>query len=214
MQWLAELCVKRPVFAAVLSLVILVVGVVFYSSWASTSFPKIDFPVIVVTTRAAGRLARGHRDRGHRQDRGRGQHHQRHRRAALDLHRGRVAGHRQFKLEKNVDVAAQEVRDQCRRRAARSAQGHRAAGRQQARPRRGAGPVRRAQRAGQRPIRDITELADRVVRRRLENVTGVGQVRIVGGRKRQINVWLDPVKLRGAGLIAGRGGSAPSSRRT
>ena len=50
MQWLAELCVKRPVFATVLSLVILVVGSVFYRQLGVDQFPKIDFPVIVVTT--------------------------------------------------------------------------------------------------------------------------------------------------------------------
>ena len=50
MQWLAELCVKRPVFATVLSLVILVVGSVFYRQLGVDQFPKIDFPVVVVTT--------------------------------------------------------------------------------------------------------------------------------------------------------------------
>jgi multidrug efflux pump subunit AcrB len=50
MQWLAELCVKRPVFATVLSLVILVVGGVLYRQLGVDQFPKIDFPVIVVTT--------------------------------------------------------------------------------------------------------------------------------------------------------------------
>ena len=50
MQWLAELCVKRPVFATVLSLVILVVGSVFYTQLGVDQFPKIDFPVVVITT--------------------------------------------------------------------------------------------------------------------------------------------------------------------
>ena len=54
MQWLAELCVKRPVFATVLSLVILVVGGVFYTKLGVDQFPKIDFPVIVVITRLPG----------------------------------------------------------------------------------------------------------------------------------------------------------------
>src|SRR3954468_22568789 len=50
MQWLAELCVRRAVFAAGLSIVILVVGLVFYKGLGVDQFPKIDFPVIVVTT--------------------------------------------------------------------------------------------------------------------------------------------------------------------
>src|SRR5262245_60726190 len=50
MQWLAELCVRRPVFAAVLTLVILVVGGVFATRLGVDQFPKIDFPVVVVST--------------------------------------------------------------------------------------------------------------------------------------------------------------------
>src|ERR1043165_4033967 len=50
MQWLAELCVKRPVFAAVLTLVTMVVGGVFATQLGVDQFPKIDFPGIVVTT--------------------------------------------------------------------------------------------------------------------------------------------------------------------
>ncbi len=34
----------------------------------------------------------------------------------------------------------------------------------------------------------------------IESIPGVGQVSLIGGRKRQINVWLDPVKLRSTGL--------------
>src|SRR5215211_4209556 len=54
MQWLAELCVRRPVFASVLSIVILVVGGVFYRQLGVDQFPKIDFPAIVVVTTQPG----------------------------------------------------------------------------------------------------------------------------------------------------------------
>ena len=40
-------------------------------------------------------------------------------------------------------------------------------------------------------VRDTTEYADKILRRQLENVSGVGQVTVVGGRKRQINIILD-----------------------
>ena len=45
-------------------------------------------------------------------------------------------------------------------------------------------------------IRDLTEYCDKVLRRQLESLSGVGQVMIVGGQARQINVQLDPMKLR------------------
>ena len=49
-------------------------------------------------------------------------------------------------------------------------------------------------------MRDITEFADKVLRRQLESVNGVGQVLVLGGRKRQINVWLDADRLRAYNL--------------
>src|SRR5437773_6465691 len=51
-----------------------------------------------------------------------------------------------------------------------------------------------------RPIRDITEYADKVLRRQLESVNGVGQVLILGGRQRQVNIWLDADRLRAYNL--------------
>ncbi len=54
MQWLAEICVRRPVFATVLSLVILVVGSVFYKKLGVDQYPKIDVPYVMVITRLPG----------------------------------------------------------------------------------------------------------------------------------------------------------------
>src|SRR4029079_1907616 len=49
-------------------------------------------------------------------------------------------------------------------------------------------------------VREITDIADRVVRRRLESLNGVGQVVLIGGRKRQVDVQVDPVKLKALGI--------------
>jgi multidrug efflux pump subunit AcrB len=48
----------------------------------------------------------------------------------------------------------------------------------------------------------LTHIADKIVKERLQRVSGVGQVTILGGRKRQVNVWVDPVALRGLGMSA------------
>ena len=50
MQWLANLCVRRPIFAGVLIAVFVVVGIVGYKSLGVDKFPKIDFPVITIIT--------------------------------------------------------------------------------------------------------------------------------------------------------------------
>jgi HAE1 family hydrophobic/amphiphilic exporter-1 len=57
-----------------------------------------------------------------------------------------------------------------------------------------------ALRRERRDVRDITDIADRVVRRRLESVNGVGQALLIGGRKRQVQVNVDPLKLKGLGI--------------
>ena len=49
MQWLAEVCVKRPVFATMLILSLVTVGAFSFFSLGVDLFPKIDFPTITVT---------------------------------------------------------------------------------------------------------------------------------------------------------------------
>ena len=54
--------------------------------------------------------------------------------------------------------------------------------------------------SGDRGIRELTELADKVVKRQLERSKGAGQVNIVGGRDRKINIWVNAAKLRAMNL--------------
>ena len=54
MQWLAELCVKRPVFASVLILSLSVIGVFSFTRLGVDRYPKVDIPTVVVTTTQPG----------------------------------------------------------------------------------------------------------------------------------------------------------------
>src|SRR6476620_8015034 len=54
MQWLAEICVKRPIFATVLVLLISVIGLAGYLKLGVDRFPNVDLPIIVVLTRLPG----------------------------------------------------------------------------------------------------------------------------------------------------------------
>ena len=54
---LSDICIKRPVFAAVLSLVILLIGLISYSRLAVRELPKIDQPIVNVTTTYRGASA-------------------------------------------------------------------------------------------------------------------------------------------------------------
>ncbi|MGH7302053.1 MAG: efflux RND transporter permease subunit, partial [Candidatus Rokuibacteriota bacterium] len=54
MQWLAEISIKRPVFASVLVLSLVVVGVFSYFNLGVDRFPRVEFPTVSVTTRQTG----------------------------------------------------------------------------------------------------------------------------------------------------------------
>ena len=56
--------------------------------------------------------------------------------------------------------------------------------------------------SGNRPVRELTEVADKQIRRALETVDGVGGVDIAGGRYRQINLYLDLNKMSAYNLSA------------
>src|SRR5436190_2134614 len=103
-----------------------------------------------------------------------------------------------FLLDKNTDVAAQEVRDKVNGVLPQLPKTI-----QQPRVDRfdpDASPVLSLALSANKPVRDITEYADKVLRRQSESVSGVGQVLILGGRQRQINVWLDADRLRAYNL--------------
>ena len=50
MQWLADICIRRPIFAFVLILALVVVGVVGYRGLGVDKFPKVDFPLVTIVT--------------------------------------------------------------------------------------------------------------------------------------------------------------------
>src|SRR5258708_2681417 len=63
-----------------------------------------------------------------------------------------------------------------------------------------AAPVLQVAVSAPRSLRDLTMIADKLIKQKLENAQGVGQVRIVGGAKREIHVLVDPDKLRAYNL--------------
>ncbi len=201
MQWLATICVKRPIFASVLILVIVVVGVAGYFNLGVDRFPKVDFPAVTVTTTLDG--AAPEEVETEITDK-------------IEEAVNSISGIDElrsvssegvslvfvtFTLETNIDVASQDVRDKVSRALRDLPKGIDPPIIQKLDP--DASPiVFISLTAPGKSVREITELADKRVRRQIESIYGVGGVGIVGGRKRQINVWLDPVALRAAGLTA------------
>jgi hydrophobe/amphiphile efflux-1 (HAE1) family protein len=106
-----------------------------------------------------------------------------------------------FKLNKDTDVAAQEVRDRVNTVLRDLPTGVEQPIVSKVDP--GAAPVvYLAVRAPGRGVRELTEFADKRVRRQVETILGVGTVEIIGGRKREIHVSMDPIALKTANLTA------------
>jgi hydrophobe/amphiphile efflux-1 (HAE1) family protein len=200
MQWLAQLCVRRPVFAGVLMLVLVVLGGVGYTRLGLDQFPNIDLPFVIVTTTLEG--AAPEEVETDISDKIEG---------AVntidgidELRSTSSEGFSQvvvaFKLDKPAEVAAADVRDKVSNVLRDLPRGIDAPIVSKVDPQ--AAPVLLVALRSTQPIREVTEIADKRVRRQIESVSGVGQVTIIGGRGRQIHVRMDPVKMRAYNLSA------------
>jgi len=200
MQWLAAISVKRPVFATVIVLVLTVVGLFSYGGLGLDRFPKVDFPVVIVTTVLPGSAPEEiETDITDKIE------------AAVntisgidELRSSSVEGVSQvivtFVLEKSVDVASQEVRDRVSAILRELPPGIDPPVVAKLDP--DAAPIMTLAVSSGAAVREVTEFADKVLRREIESLNGVGQVLLIGGRPRQINVWVDPEKLQKFGLSA------------
>jgi HAE1 family hydrophobic/amphiphilic exporter-1 len=194
MQWLASLCVKRPVFASVLILSLTVVGVFGFTRLGVDRYPKVDLPTVLITTVQPGaapeQIETEITDKIEEAV---------NTISGIDeLRSSSSEGVSQvivsFLLDKDIDVGAQEVRDKVNGVLPRLPKTI-----QQPRVDRldpDAAPVMGLALTANKPVRDITEYADKVLRRQLESLNGVGQVLVIGGRERQINIRLDADRLR------------------
>ncbi|MEP7117487.1 MAG: efflux RND transporter permease subunit, partial [Acidobacteriota bacterium] len=198
MQWLAELCVKRPVFASVLILSLTVIGGFSFFRLGVDRFPKVDLPTIMITTRLPGAAP----EQVETEISDKIEEAVNTISSIDELRSVSSEGVSQvivtFLLEKNVDIAAQEVRDKINRVLQSLPTTAEQPSIEKMDP--DAAPVLSVAVTAKRSVRDITEYADKVLRRRIESVSGVGQVLVVGGRARQINVVLDADRLRAYGL--------------
>jgi HAE1 family hydrophobic/amphiphilic exporter-1 len=198
MQWLAALSVKRPVFASVLILSLTVIGAFAYFKLGLDRFPKVDFPTVVVTTRLPG--AAPEEVETEITDK-------------IEEAVNTISGIDElrstssegvslvvvaFLLEKDADIAAQEVRDRVNRALPLLPKTIQQPTVEKFDP--DSSPVMTLSVSAKKPIRDITEYADKTLRRQLESVNGVGQVLVIGGRLRQVNVRLDAARLRAYNL--------------
>src|SRR5687767_8028174 len=200
MQRLAEICVRRPVFATMLILSLTVVGIFSFNSLGVDLFPKIDLPTITVTVINPG--ASPQEIETEITDKIEGAVNKV---SGIDeLRSTSVEGVSQvfitFLLEKNADIAAQEVRNKvdlivnelpvtAEQPTVQKLDTD-------------AAPVLRIAVSAPRSLREVTDIADKQIKQRIEAISGVGQVEIIGGRQREIEVWVDPDKMRAFNVTA------------
>ena len=194
MQWLAEICVKRPVFATMLILSLVVVGVFSFVSLGVDLFPKIDFPTITVTVLNPGaspeeietEITEKVEEAVNTIS------------GIDELRSTSVEGISQvfvqFVLEKDVNVAAQEVENRVQTVIPNLPDTAEQPTVQKLDT--DAAPVLRISVSAPTSLREVTEVAKNRIKERIESINGVGQITIIGGQERQINVWVDPDKMR------------------
>src|SRR5262245_46548882 len=194
MQWLAEICVKRPVFATVLILSLAVIGIFSLAGLGVDRFPKVDIPTVIITTVQHG--AAPEQVETEITDK-------------IEESVNTISGIDElrsvssegisqvfvsFILDKNIDVAAQEVRDKVNGVLHLLPKGLEPPRVEKFDP--DADPILSIALTAKTDVRDLTEYAEKTLRRQIETVNGVGQILVIGGRRRQINVWLDANRLR------------------
>jgi len=191
---LAEISIRRPVLAVVMSLIVTLIGLVSFNKLSLREYPKIDEPNVTVSVRYAGASAEVMESQVTKplEDSIAGI-------DAVDVISSISRAEQtqitvRFRLEKDADTAAAEVRDRTARVRNRLPQAIDE-------------PVIAKVEADAFPViwlafrsetltpLQINERVNRVVKPRLQTVSGVADVRIFGERKYAMRVWLDPVRL-------------------
>ncbi|MGI8731897.1 MAG: efflux RND transporter permease subunit [Pyrinomonadaceae bacterium] len=193
MQKLAEICIRRPVFATMIILSLVVVGTAGFFRLGVDRFPSVDLPTVSVRVGLPGAapeevetlITQQVEEVVNTVD-------------GIDELRS-ISGQgtsiviATFKLDRDLETAAQDVRDRVS-----------TLGRQlpdDATPPavqkfdNDSTPVMTIALTADRSIRELTELAGKTVRVQLERTGGVGEVRVVGGLERAINIWIDADRL-------------------
>ncbi len=196
---LAETSIKRPVLATVMSLAILLFGITGFYFLGVREYPAVDPPIVTVQTTYPGANPQVIASQITE---------------PLEAVINGIAGIRtmssesreersvitvEFTLDTDLDAAANDVRDRVSR-AVRNLP-------VDANP-----PVVEkadadsspilflSMRSDQRSILDVSNLADRLIRERMETIPGVSSVRIFGEKRYAMRLWMDPVKLAVHGL--------------
>jgi len=195
---LADVSIRRPVFAAMMMVALVVFGVVAYPRIGVDLFPNVEFPIVTVTVVYPGadpasmeyKVADPVEEAVNTL-------------SGIDTLRstnleGVTQVFIQFKLDVHVEQAVQDVRDRVSSILRQLPTGIDPPVIDKFDV--GAAPIMSVALSGKMPVRDLTKLADDVVKDRIQRIPGIGSVDLIGGREREIHVQVAPDKLDGRGL--------------
>ena len=196
---LSGLAIRRPVFTTMVMLGLVVLGLFSYRRLPIDEFPEVDFPFVTVQTIYPGaspetveREVTRRLEEAFNPIEGVDQI------TSMSLE-GASLIIIQFDLERDGDAAAQDVRakiESVRRDLPADIEPPVV---QKFDPT--AMPIMSlALSSSEREIVELTTLADETIRRRLESISGVGEVRVVGGVEKEVRVYLQPDRLRALGV--------------
>lgn len=190
--------IKRPVLATMVILAMVVLGLFSFRELGVDLMPKVEFPIVVVTTDLLGaspeeietEITKKIEESVNTI-------------AGLDelnsfSYEGRSQVIVQFVLEKDADVAAQEVRDRVNRVINDLPDDTKMPVVEKFDF--GSSPIVQVIVSGNMPIRDLTKITRKRVKEILETVSGVGNIKMIGQREREIHILIDPSKLAARGL--------------
>jgi HAE1 family hydrophobic/amphiphilic exporter-1 len=198
MRTLADVCIRRPIFAAMIILAMVVVGSAAYNNLGVDRYPSVDLPTVSVRTTLPGASPEEVESQVSQ---------------VIEEVVNTVEGIDElrsvsgpgssniiatFNLSRDIDVAAQDVRDKVAtvvRRLPDEAEAPIVS-----KFNNDSEPILTVALSGERTVRELTELAEFTVKVQLERSQGVGEIRINGGLSRAINVWVDADRLAAYGL--------------
>ncbi len=198
MNLLAQVCIRRPVFAVMLIAAMVVVGMVAFGSLGVDRLPSVDLPTVNIRTTLPGASPEEVESQVSQIIE-----------EAVNTVEGltelrSISGQSNsiviatFNLNRNIDAAAQDVRDRVAtavRRLPDDAENPIVSKFDN-----DSNPVVTLALSGDLSIRELTEIADKLIRPRIERSSGVGEVTIVGGLDRTVNVDVDATRLDALGI--------------
>src|SRR6185295_3905254 len=202
MHRLAEVCIRRPVFATMLITCLVVLGLFSYRHLAVDLFPNVDFPIVTVTTTLKGASVEEMESAITKPLE-----------EAINTIQGidelrsvTKEGLSQisviFLLDRDREAATQDVRDKVASMISRLPEGSDTPVVDKFDPE--SSPILSIAVSGPKDLREVTEVARKMIKEDIETLRGVGSVSLAGGLERAINVVVSTDRLAAYNIPIGQ----------